>query len=213
MPGLKSAQRARGICRCCAWREPDHGRGGLSHQLVRRLKWARPLDRPQFESMGMTAAWRPLPAAPVRAAGCHAPYASQFGVLVILIQAKRLLGSLWSERRATQANARKMHDRVRYRRRDEWRCHLAGSSGMVFGLYHLDVHRRHLVHAWDAIVVEIRLLHHAVLDRDPLAQRNADAIDDAAFGLCHDIVRLHRNAAVDGAPEIVQVDLPTDAIE
>jgi hypothetical protein len=57
----------------------------------RRLKWARPLDRPQFESMGMTAAWRPLPAAPVRAAGCHAPYASQFGVLVILIQANAFL--------------------------------------------------------------------------------------------------------------------------
>src|ERR1700704_2108367 len=126
---------------------------------------------------------------------------------------QRLLDSLWSERRVTQANAGELHNRVRYRGRDQRRRHLAGTSGMVFGLYHLDVHRRHLVHAWDAVVVEIRLFHHAVLDRDALAQRDADAIDDAAFGLRHDIVRLHRNAAVDCAPEIVQLDLPTGAIE
>src|SRR5258707_6637251 len=37
--------------------------------------------------------------------------------------------------------------------------------------------------------------------------------DDAAFGLRDDIVRLHRNAAVDGAPEIVELDLPAGTVE
>jgi hypothetical protein len=40
----------------------------------RRLKWARPLDRPQFESMVMTAGLAAFTGCTVRAAGCHAPW-------------------------------------------------------------------------------------------------------------------------------------------
>ena len=84
---------------------------------------------------------------------------------------------------------------------------------MVVGRDHLDMHLRHLVHARHAVVVEVRLLDGAVLDGDAFGQRQAEAVDDAAFGLRDDIVRLHRDAAVDRAPEVVHLDLAARAVE
>src|SRR5215831_20700379 len=84
---------------------------------------------------------------------------------------------------------------------------------MVVGRDHLDVHRRYLVHARHAVVVEVRLFDHTVFDRDALAQRHTQPVDDAALGLGHHVVGLHRDAAIDGAPEVMHPDLPIGAVD
>ena len=68
----------------------------------------------------------------------------------------------------------------------------------VVGRYHFDVHWRHVAHARDQIVVKVRLLDCAILDRDPLHQGEAQPVDNAALGLRRHIVGLHRDAAVEG---------------
>src|SRR5262245_58857041 len=75
------------------------------------------------------------------------------------------------------------------------------------------MHLRHLLKSRHMIVEEVLLLDEALLDRDRLAQRQAEAVDDAAFGLRHHIVRLHGDAAVDRAPKVVHRDLATVSIE
>ena len=58
-----------------------------------------------------------------------------------------------------------------------------------------------------------KLTGRPVLDRDALAERQTETIHNAAFGLRKDIIGLHRYATVDGAPEIVHLDLPAGPIE
>ncbi len=75
------------------------------------------------------------------------------------------------------------------------------------------MHCGYLVHTRDPIVIEIRLLHHAILDSDPLGQGNTQAINDAALGLSHNIVWLDGDAAIDRAPEVMHADLSARTIE
>src|SRR6478735_12368558 len=84
---------------------------------------------------------------------------------------------------------------------------------MVVGLDQLDVHLGHIFHSWKGIVVEVRLLDYSILDRDALAEGQTETIHNAAFGLRNDIIGLHRYAAVDSAPEIMHLDLPTCSVK
>ena len=93
------------------------------------------------------------------------------------------------------------------RRRNQRCCHLCCSGRMVVGLDQLDVHLGHIFHSWKGIVVEVRLFDYSVLDRYALAERQTETIHNAAFGLSNDIIGLHRDAAVDGTPEIMHFDL------
>jgi hypothetical protein len=52
-----------------------------------------------------------------------------------------------------------------------------------------------------------------ILDRDAFGQRQAHAIDQAALRLGNDIIRLHRNPAVNRAPKIVNLDAAFDPID
>src|SRR5580693_4472283 len=75
-------------------------------------------------------------------------------------------------------------------------------SGEKFNVYLGQV-----THAHHLIVVEIGLLDNAIFYRDALRQCQAQTIDDAALSLRDHIVRLDCNAAVEGAPEIMNLDL------
>ena len=114
--------------------------------------------------------------------------------------------ALRRERRVAQARPGELGDRVADRRRHQWRGHLPDAGRRVVGRYHLNVHQRHIAHARDQIVVEVRLLDRAVFDRDALHQGEAQPVDNAALALRRHIVRLHRDAAVERAPEVVQRD-------
>ena len=148
----------------------------------------------------------PRPACSARRAGPTRPAET-----VVAIQ--RRLDPFGRERRVAQAHAGQLHHRTRDRGRNEGRGHLARAGRMVVGRDHLDMHDRHLVHARHAVVVEVRLLDHAVLDVDALDQGHAQPIDDAALGLRHHVIRLHRDAAVDGAPELMHLDLSAAAVD
>src|SRR5262249_36031600 len=84
---------------------------------------------------------------------------------------------------------------------------------MIVGLDHLDIHRRYVAVARYDVIIEIRLLHCPVLDADALGERQPDAVDDAALGLRHHIIRLHRRAAVDGTPDVVNLDLASGPVD
>ncbi len=66
---------------------------------------------------------------------------------------------------------------------------------------------RHVADAHHLVIVEIRLLHDAAIDGDPLGQALAKAVDDVAFGLRHDVLRLEREPGVDRIPVVVDANL------
>src|SRR5215472_555511 len=67
--------------------------------------------------------------------------------------------------------------------------------------------RRGLVDPQHAKVVEVGLLHAAVLERHFAPERAADSENDAAFDLCLDRVRVYNHTAIDGADDSVHADL------
>lgn len=88
-----------------------------------------------------------------------------------------------------------------------------GAGWLVVGgdYFHLDV--GDIGHARDLVIMEIRLLHAPVLDRDLLPQRVPKAENNAAFDLRSDVSGLHRNSGIDRGPEITDLDLPGAAID
>ena len=54
-------------------------------------------------------------------------------------------------------------------------------------------------HAWHVIVREVRLLHHAILDADPLRERETETVNDAALVLRDNVVGMYRDAGIDRA--------------
>ena len=93
------------------------------------------------------------------------------------------------------------------------RRHLSHPGRMIVGHHHVDMDLRHVAISHDGVVVEVRLLHRAVRDRDPLGQRHAETVDDAALGLRDHVIGLYRNALIDRAPEIVDANLSGLAVD
>src|SRR5215831_1624908 len=63
------------------------------------------------------------------------------------------------------------------------------------------------------VVVEVRLLHGAVPDRDALMQHAGQAVEDAALHVRLRGGRLHDHAAVDRHPHLVHADLAARTVE
>src|SRR5690348_16937089 len=125
---------------------------------------------------------------------------------------ERFLHPLFSERCMSQTHAGECHHRVGNGRRYQRSRHLTNARRFVVGLDCLHKHRRHVAVARYNVVIEVGLLDRAILDTDALSQRQPDAVDDTALGLSDDVVRLYRNAAIDRAPDVVQLDLASAAI-
>src|SRR5262245_39007499 len=69
---------------------------------------------------------------------------------------------------------------------------------------HLDW--RYLIDAQDPIVMEVRLLDAAILDRDLAIECTGETEDDAALHLCADDVGVHCDATIDDAPNMRRLD-------
>src|SRR6266567_5225372 len=70
-----------------------------------------------------------------------------------------------------------------------------------------------MAHARHRVIREVRLFDNAVLDRDALENRQAEAVDDAALDLGDHVVRLNLDSAIRRTPEVVHRDLTGAAIE
>ena len=102
----------------------------------------------------------------------------------------------------------------RRRRPTDCRSRRARSGGASRSTKRHLHHLRHVGHAQHVVVVEVGLLHLAVLHRDALVQHAREAIEDAALDVGARHRRLHHQAAVDGEPRLVHADLaarPVDA--
>src|SRR5262249_14653322 len=100
--------------------------------------------------------------------------APPFTTSELLNSPQRLLHPIRRHRGLPQAHASEFRDRIGDRRGDQRGRHLADAGWMVVGRHHLDEHLRHLVQARHVIVVEVRLLDRAVIDRDPLEEREPE---------------------------------------
>src|SRR6266851_3909431 len=76
---------------------------------------------------------------------------------------------------------------------------LADSSGSLIAAYQVHFDCRRLIDPQDANIMEVGLLHPAVLERHFAVEGAADSEDDAALDLRFHGVRVHDDATVDGA--------------
>src|SRR5262245_10463316 len=76
----------------------------------------------------------------------------------------------------------------------------------------MDLDRRRLVDAQHSVIVEIRLLHAAFLDRDLAPQRGCQAEDQPALELGHDGVGIDGNPGIHRAVDAAQM-YATDIID
>ena len=63
----------------------------------------------------------------------------------------------------------------------------------------MDLDHRHFVDSQHGIVVEITLLHAALVDGDGAIKHSAETVDDAALHLRYHLIRVYVHSAVDGA--------------
>src|SRR5512144_195492 len=111
------------------------------------------------------------------------------------------------QRQRAQPLARRRRDRVRERRRERRDAGLA-DAGRLFRRRH-DVHvdPRHLRDPQHGVIVEVRLLDGAVLQRDAAVERGGERVADAAFHLRAHVVGIDRDAAFDGADDAIDAEL------
>ena len=70
----------------------------------------------------------------------------------------------------------------------------------------MHVDHRHLVDAEHRVVVEVRLLHPAAIDRDPAIEGRRERIHCAALHLRPHLLGIDREARIDGGDEPVDAD-------
>src|SRR2546430_420304 len=100
------------------------------------------------------------------------------------------------QRQLADALARRREHRVRHSGGDRRRARLADSARGLRARHDMHLDLRHFAHAQHPVVVEVRLLHAAVLERDLAVQRRGEAVYDRALDLALDDVRVHRHAAI-----------------
>src|SRR6266849_9190717 len=87
-------------------------------------------------------------------------------------------------------------DRVRHGGRDRRRAWFADSTGGFLARHDVHLDLRHFAHAQHPVVVEVRLLDAAALERDLAVEGRGEAVDDRALDLALDDVGIYRHAAV-----------------
>src|SRR5512139_1140612 len=94
------------------------------------------------------------------------------------------------ERHAAQALAGEGEHGVGHRRRNRRRAGLADTGGVLVAFHDMHLDLRHLGKAQRRVVVEVRLHHPAVLQRNRPVQRGRQAVDDAALDLLPNPIRI-----------------------
>src|SRR2546425_11542376 len=87
-------------------------------------------------------------------------------------------------------------DRVRHGGRDRRRAWFADSTGGFLARHDVHLDLRHFAHAQHPVVVEVRLLDAAVLERDLAVEGRGEAVHDGALDLAPDDIGVYRHAAV-----------------
>src|SRR6266581_4694651 len=103
---------------------------------------------------------------------------------------------LTQQRQLADALAGGREDRVRHGGRDRRRARLADSAGGFLARHDVHLDLGHFAHAQHAVVVEVRLLDAAVLERDLPVEGRGEAVHDCTLDLALDDVRVHGHAAV-----------------
>src|ERR1700726_3835744 len=94
-------------------------------------------------------------------------------------------------------------DRGRYHRQTG----LADSGGIFLAHYQVDFDLRHFAHARHVVVVEVGLLHAAVIDGDGIFHHRGQRVHGGAFNLRYDSGGIHRAAAIDGVDDAMHAYL------
>ena len=100
------------------------------------------------------------------------------------------------DRQPAQRDAGRRIDRVAQRRRTGRAAGFADAARVLAALDDMHVDVRHLVDAQHAVIVEVGLLHAALLDRDLAVQRGGQAEDQPALQLRDDGIGIDRDAGV-----------------
>ena len=111
------------------------------------------------------------------------------------------------DRQPAQRHAGRGVDRVAQSRRPRRDAGLADAAGRLAALDDMDFDLRRLVDAQHPVVVEVRLLHPALLDGDLAVERGGEAEDEAALELRRDGIRIDGDAGIDRAGDAPQMHL------
>src|SRR2546422_59400 len=100
------------------------------------------------------------------------------------------------DRQLADALAGGREDRVRHGGRDRRRAWFADPTGGFLARHDVHLDLRHFAHAQHPVVVEVRLLDAAVLERDLAVEGRGKAVHDGALNLAPDDIGVYRHAAV-----------------
>src|SRR5437773_4780254 len=149
------------------------------------------------------------PFAPVSEAGIESP-AKAFPTRIenAIAQASHQFNAVVLQRHRADALAGRAVERVQHRRRGDADRRLADAAPDRASARHQDgFHFRHLRDAHRVVLVEVRLLDAAVLDRALLEKERREAVDERACDLALDLRRVHRVARVGRGDDAVYLDL------
>src|SRR5882672_4664730 len=83
-----------------------------------------------------------------------------------------------SDRQLPNAFARERENGVADRRPDRWRARFADAARRVAARHDVHLDDGHLVHAQHLVIVEVALLHAALVDRDLALERGGQSVHD-----------------------------------
>ena len=112
-----------------------------------------------------------------------------------------------SKGKRRKRNARRGKDRIAQGRRCGRRAGFADAARRLAALDQMDVDRRRLVDPQHAVIVEIALLHAALVNGDLAIERGRRAEDQPALQLRDDGVGIDGDAGVDRAGDAMHVDI------
>src|SRR4029434_3157064 len=90
-------------------------------------------------------------------------------------------------------------DGVAYRRRERRHARFADAAGRRVAGHDVNLYRWHLIHSQHRIIVEVALLHSALVNRALSVQRRSKTPNDAPFHLRFHRVGIDEGPAVNGA--------------
>src|SRR6267143_880792 len=109
------------------------------------------------------------------------------------------------DRQLADALAGGREDRVRHGGRDRRRARFADSTGGFLARHDVHLDLRHFAHSQHPVVVEVRLLDAAVLERDLAVEGRGEAVHDGALDLAPDDIGVYRHAAVNRGDHAVHL--------
>src|SRR5215471_5616132 len=182
---------------------PFSATGGSSSR-TRPLRMVAPLRMPSSVPCGVLSMRASTPGAGLTLGCASARRGSASSARSAARRRRRPMSSA-QERQLADALARRCEDRVGDRWGDRRGAGLAHASGRFLARHDVHLDLGHLVHPQHPVVVEVRLLHLAVLERDLAVQGGGQPVDDRALDLALHDIGVRRHAAVDRRDDAVDL--------